>query len=188
VALVLASASPRRAELLAAAGFDFVVAPPHIDETPSSSEEPSSYAQRIARAKADHVSRTRLAGDTILAADTVVVTGGRLMGKPVDDADAAAMLRALSGITHEVHTAIALDGPGGAPGEIVTTRVRFKPLTDREIAWYLASGEPRGKAGAYGIQGRAARFIEWIDGSWSNVVGLPISTVYRLLAEVGALD
>ncbi len=121
-----------------------------------------------------------------MAADTVVVAGGRLMGKPVDVRDAHSMLRALAGVVHEVHTAVVVRGPGRQVEDVVTTEVRFTPLSEREIAWYISTGEAEGKAGAYAIQGRAARFIDRIDGSWSNVVGLPISTAYRLLAEAGA--
>ncbi len=185
--LILASASPRRAELLTAAGFDFEVAPANVDEQPLPGEVPTDYALRVARAKADHTSRTRARGETVLAADTVVVGRGRLMGKPRDDADAASMLRALAGDVHEVHTAVVVNGRSGQRSTLVTTRVRFQPLTDSEIAWYVATGETSGKAGAYGIQGRAARFIDWIEGSWSNVVGLPISAVYGLLKDAGEL-
>ena len=189
VPFVLASASPRRAELLTAAGFDFDIVPADVDETPLPDEEPRVYALRVARAKADHVARQIADGRVILAADTVVVAGGRLMGKPADAIEAESMLRALSGIVHEVHTGVVVRGAGGLAGrelaEVVTTKVRFCPLSDSEIAWYLSSGETVGKAGAYGIQGRAARFIDRIEGSWSNVVGLPLSTVYRLLAEAG---
>jgi septum formation protein len=185
--LILASGSPRRAELLTSAGFEFDVAPPEIDETPSPGERPTDYVMRIARAKADHIRRTCADGHAVLAADTVVVGNGRLMGKPVDAADAASMLRTLAGEVHEVHTAVVVHGRLGQRSELVTTRVRFQPLTDSEIDWYVSTGEPAGKAGAYAIQGKAARFIEWIDGSWSNVVGLPISSVYRLLRETGEL-
>ncbi len=193
VSFVLASASPRRAELLAAAGFDFDIMPADVDETPVPGEDPRAYALRVARAKAEHVARQIADARVVLAADTVVVAGGRLMGKPVDATDAESMLRALSGIVHEVHTAVVVRAVGGQTvrelrqlEEVVTTMVRFSLLTDREIAWYISSGEAEGKAGAYGIQGRAARFIDRIEGSWSNVVGLPLSTVYRLLSEAGA--
>jgi len=187
VRLILASASPRRAELLTAAGFEFAVVPPDIDETPARGEAPADYAMRIAAAKADHISKTRADHAAILAADTVVVGGGRLMGKPCDEDEAASMLRTLSGDVHEVHTAVVVDGRLGRRSELVTTRVRFQPLSDEQIAWYIRTGEPVGKAGAYAIQGRAARFIDWIEGSWSNVVGLPISAVYRLLKDAGEL-
>lgn len=183
VSLILASGSPRRAELLTAAGFTFEIVPADIDETPVAGEPHADYAQRIARAKAHRVAGLHPT-DIVLAADTVVVGDGRLMGKPVNRQDAASMLKTLSGRTHDVHTAVVVRGPHGQAEELVTTRVQFQVLSDAEIGWYLDTGEPEGKAGAYGIQGRASRFIEWIEGSWSNVVGLPISTVYRLLKVV----
>jgi len=183
VSFVLASASPRRAELLAAAGFEFEVVPAHVDETAAPGEAPREYALRVARAKAEHVARQLSDGRVVLAADTVVVAAGRLMGKPADATDAASMLKALSGTVHEVHTAVVIRAGDRQLEDVVTTAVRFNPLTEREIAWYISTGEAEGKAGAYAIQGRAARFIDRIDGSWSNVVGLPISTVYRLLSE-----
>jgi septum formation protein len=187
VPLILASASPRRAELLTAAGFDFVVIPADVDETPRAAERPPDYALRVAHAKAERVAAGLPPDYVVLAADTVVVAGGRLMGKPVDDADAVSMLRSLSGNVHEVHTAVVICVPSRKLNRVVTTRVRFQPLTEAEIESYVATGEPNGKAGAYGIQGRAARFIDSIDGSWSNVVGLPISTVYRMMKELGVL-
>ncbi len=183
--LVLASASPRRAELLSAADFAFDIVPANTDETVRAGEPPRDYALRVARAKAEHVASMVSSDGVVLGADTVVVSAGRLMGKPTDAADAESMLRGLSGVTHEVHTAVVVLGPGVRFEELVTTRVQFIALTDAEIAWYLSTGEWAGKAGAYGIQGRAARFIERIDGSWSNVVGLPIATVYRLLNAAG---
>jgi len=187
VPLILASGSPRRAELLTAAGYTFEVVPADVDETPTPSESPADYAMRIARAKATRVAAAR-SSDIVLAADTVVVGDERLMGKPTDRQDAASMLKVLSGRTHDVHTAVVVRGPGLNAEELVTTRVRFQPLSESEIEWYLETGEPEGKAGAYGIQGRASRFIDWIEGSWSNVVGLPISTVYRLLKDRDALS
>jgi septum formation protein len=186
VRLVLASSSPRRAELLAAAGFEFDVVPADVDETPAAGEPPRPYALRVARAKAEDVARRLSDERVILAADTIVVAGGRLMGKPADALDARSMLKALSGAVHEVHTAVVVRAAGRQVEETVTTEVRFNPLSDEEIAWYVSTGETAGKAGAYAIQGRAARFIDRIDGSWSNVVGLPISTVYRLLTELAA--
>jgi septum formation protein len=108
--------------------------------------------------------------------------------KPKDNADAARMLRLLSGTVHDVHTAVVLRWEAGERTDVVTTRVRFLPLGDAEIAWYIASGEPEGKAGAYAIQGRAARFIDWIEGSWSNVVGLPVAAVYKLVNGVIDVD
>ena len=183
--LVLASASLRRAELLSAADFAFDIVPANTDETVLSGETPRGYALRVARAKAEHVAASVPGDSVVLGADTVVVSAGRLMGKPVDAADAESMLRGLSGVTHEVHMAVVVLGSGIRLEELVTTSVQFITLTDAEVAWYLATGEWAGKAGAYGIQGRAARFIDRIDGSWSNVVGLPIATVYRLLNAAG---
>lgn len=180
--LILASASPRRAELLASAGFSFEIAPAEVDETPAPGEEPRAYALRVARDKAEAVAaRCRESGSVVLAADTVVVADGRILGKPADQDDAARMLRLLAGKLHQVHTAVVARCGDQEQSEVATSQVRFQRLTDAEIEWYIASGEPDGKAGAYAIQGRAARFIEWIEGSWSNVVGLPIATVYKLL-------
>lgn len=184
--LILASSSPRRAELLSSAGFEFTVRPADVDETPRPGEGPTGYALRVARDKAEVAVRDcRKSGTPVLAADTVVVAGGRMLLKPGDRADARRMLKSLSGAVHDVHTAVVIRHGGRALEEIVTTRVRLLPLTDAEIEWYIDTGEPEGKAGAYGIQGRAARFIDWIEGSWSNVVGLPVATVYRMLRDAG---
>ena len=180
--MILASASPRRAELLGAAGFRFAVAPADVDETPQAGEKPDVYALRVARDKAATATAALAERRTVvLAADTVVAVDGQILGKPVDGDDAARMLRLLSGRTHEVYTAVVVRDGEIEQHAVVTTRVRFQPLSDLEIAWYVASGEPDGKAGAYAIQGLGARFVEWLEGSWSNVVGLPIATVYRLL-------
>lgn len=180
--LILASASPRRAELLTSAGYTFEVVPTLIDETPRPDEPPKAYALRVAGDKADAVPQQhRAPGTVILSADTVVVARGELLGKPLDRVDARRMLQTLAGGVHEVHTAVVARVHREHRTEVVTTRVRFVPLTPDEIAWYVASGEPDGKAGGYAIQGRAARFIDWIEGSWSNVVGLPLATVHRLL-------
>ena len=144
---------------------------------------------RVARAKARAVASTGQAGGAlILAADTAVVTGSRIMGKPRDAEDAASMLAALSGTVHEVLTGVVVKAERRELVDLVTTRVHFLRLSPADVAWYIATGEPDGKAGAYAIQGYAARFIDWIDGSWSNVVGLPIATVNRLLKEAGQGD
>jgi septum formation protein len=182
VPLILASASERRAELLTAAGFTFDVRPADVDETPMSGETPVAYALRVARDKAEAV-RARMSGpaDVILGADTVVIAQKQMLGKPADRNDARRMLRLLSGSTHEVLTAIVVLAAGRSFSEAVTTRVTFVPLNDREIEWYVNTDEPVGKAGGYAIQGRAARFIDRIEGSWSNVVGLPVAAVYCLL-------
>lgn len=179
--LILASASPRRAELLASAGFEFEISPADVDESVRPGEAPGPYALRVATAKANHVAGAHATPHLILAADTVVVAQGEILGKPADARDAAAMLRRLSGAVHDVLTAVVLRHNGRMNSDVVTTRVHFALMSQDDIQWYVATGEPDGKAGAYAIQGRAARFIDRIEGSWSNVVGLPISTVHRLL-------
>ena len=183
--LILASASPRRAELLAAAGFEFDVIPADIDETPRPGESAVDYTQRVARDKSRSVA-TVLQDSTavVLGADTEVVVDDAILGKPSSTEDAARMLRLLSGRTHNVLTAVVVCAYGRELSEVVSTRVEFTRMIDREIADYVRSGEPMGKAGGYGIQGYASRFIPRIDGSWSNVVGLPIHAVHRLLANV----
>jgi septum formation protein len=194
--IVLASASPRRAELLRAAGIEFEVIPAHIDETAYDGESADAYVRRIAGAKARIVAG-RVTGRIILAADTTVVVDDLMLAKPIDDDDAKRMLRMLSGRTHEVLTAVAVfrgpersapQGEGAAPlVEIERTEVEFAPLSEFEIDWYVATGEPRDKAGAYAIQGYASRFITRIDGSYSNVVGLPVALVYEILTRMTTL-
>jgi len=185
VRLILASASPRRAQLLESAGFTFTVEPADVDETPLPEESPEAYVARVARSKAETVA-TRSAGEdrVVLAADTTVVAEGAILGKPEGREDAIRMLQLLSGTVHDVFTGVTAIGPATLVSEVVRTRVQVLPLSIDEIEWYVDSGEAEGKAGAYGIQGRAARFIDWIDGSWSNVVGLPVATVHQLLKKV----
>jgi septum formation protein len=187
VRLILASASSRRAELLAAAGFAFDVMPVEIDERVLPSEHPADYVSRLALAKAREIA-CRNSGRPVLGADTVVVVDDRILGKPRDRAEAAGMLRMLSGRSHDVLTGVALCLDEREACEVACTRVRFLQLSHAEIAWYAASGEADDKAGAYAIQGLASRFVDTIDGSYSNVVGLPVATVYRLLREFGAFD
>jgi septum formation protein len=183
--LILASASPRRAELLRSAGFDFTVEPADIDEIPREGEAAVDYTLRVAREKAERVAeRHRGANVVVVGADTEVVQDGRIFGKPSDARDARRMLEALSGREHWVYTGVVLIGPSGRKEEVASTRVRFASMTPDEMDWYVCSGEPMGKAGAYAIQGLGARFVERIEGSWSNVVGLPVATVHRLLREV----
>jgi septum formation protein len=183
--LILASASPRRAELLTSGGFEFEIVPADVDESARPGEEAEPYALRVAKAKARHVAEADgAAGGIVLAADTVVVAGSRMMGKPEDESDAASMLKLLAGSVHDVLTAVVLRSAAREVAEVATTRVHFLPLSDDEIRWYIATGEPFGKAGAYAIQGRAARFIDRIEGSWSNVVGLPLASVHRLFAAL----
>ncbi|MGA1368720.1 MAG: Maf family protein [Blastocatellia bacterium] len=180
--LVLASGSPRRAELLRAAGIDFTVEVADVDETPHEGEAPAAYVARLALAKAAVVAQRRGPGHRVLGADTTVVIQNQIIAKPVDAEDARRMLQQLSGQWHEVLTGIALVEDDEERTEVETTRVEFAPLTPAEIDWYVATGEPMDKAGAYGIQGYASRFIERIEGSYANVVGLPVHRVYRLLS------
>jgi septum formation protein len=185
--LVLASASPRRSELLTSAGFQFSVDAADVDESPLAGEIPQAYVLRVARDKARVVAdRCRKSGSIVLAADTTVAVDGEILAKPENELDAIRMLRLLAGRVHDVFTGVVVIGAGRQLDEVVPTRVRLLPITMDEIHWYVKSGEPMGKAGAYGIQGRAARFVDWIEGSWSNVVGLPVATVYRLLRDLGA--
>jgi septum formation protein len=186
VHLVLASQSPRRAELLKAAGFTFTIRPVDADESGDPGEPAEAYVRRIAIAKA--VAAGVPAPDTvILTADTVVVIDGRRLGKPVDPADAASMLARLSGRTHEVLTAIALSCRTTRTVDVARTRVTFNVWPPQVIDWYVASREPLDKAGAYAVQGLASRFIERIEGSYTNVVGLPVDLVYRRLLALDPL-
>jgi nucleoside triphosphate pyrophosphatase len=179
---VLASASPRRQELLRNAGIKFVVRPSEIPEIPRAGESPRAFGERMAREKARAALAT--ADDSvILAADTVVAVGNEILGKPEDAADAARMLRLLSNGTHEVITAVCLLGENFEDVRSETTAVCFNSMNEEEVADYVASGEPMDKAGAYAIQGRASRWISKIDGDYYNVVGLPVDLVWRMLRE-----
>jgi septum formation protein len=169
--LVLASASPRRAEILAALGIPFDVAPSRVEETLRPGEDAVGAASRLAREKARDVFRPGSA--PVLAADTLVFLGATILGKPADAADARRMLSLLSGVLFE---------------ESAVSRVRFAPLSEEEIAWYAESREPLDKAGAYAVQGAGARFVESIEGSPSNVIGLPARSVYGLLGRAGLLE
>jgi septum formation protein len=180
--LVLASASPRRADLLRAASIAFTVDPADVPENPLAGEPPIVYAQRLAREKALAVVR-RHPGETVLGADTVVVIDDYLLEKPSDAADAARMLRLLSGRTHQVITGVCLVAQAFERTEAELTQVTFSCLSDEEIAAYVCSGEPMDKAGAYGIQGMASRWVTGIVGDYFNVVGLPVARVYGLLRE-----
>ncbi len=185
--LILASSSPRRRELLEQIGLTFEIETADIDETPQLGEAPLAYVKRLAEHKAAavfsrHGEKPRL---IVLGADTTVVCDGKILGKPEDEADAARMLRLLSGKRHQVMTGVALISATAAPMvEAEITEVEVTPLADRQIADYVATGEPMGKAGAYGIQGRAARFIPRIEGCYFNVVGLPLARVTRMLGEL----
>ena len=183
--LVLASASLRRAELLTAAGYVFTIDPADVDESERAGETPENYVLRVARDKARTVAaRRREPGEIVIGADTTVVARGEILAKPADESDAVRMLQALAGVVHHVFTGIVVVSGDRELAEVVATRVRLLPLTPDEIQWYVGTGEPMGKAGAYGIQGRAARFVDWIEGSWSNVVGLPIATVNEMIKRL----
>lgn len=196
--LILASASPRRQELLRNAGIPFTVQPADINETPLAGESPRDCAERLAREKALAVFQSR-PQQFVLGADTIVVIDDTILGKPRDTGDAARMLRMLSGRTHAVITGVCLVGEKVASGQwsVVskaeaqtaseTTLVTMCEISDEEIREYVATGEPMDKAGAYAIQGIAARWIPRIEGDYSNVVGLPVALVYGMLRERGAL-
>jgi septum formation protein len=194
--LVLASASPRRQELLRNAGIPFVLQPTDIPEVPQPGEAPRAFAERMAREKALAVFRQR-PDDFVLGADTIVVVDAEILGKPRDGADAVRMLRLLSGRRHQVTTGVCLAGPQlrtenrkpETDFEDVrseTTLVTMDAITDEDICSYVSSGEPMDKAGAYAIQGMASRWISRIDGDYFNVVGLPVSLVYRMLRDCAA--
>ena len=192
--LVLASASPRRQDLLRSAGISFTVQPADIDETVLNGESPVTCAERLAREKALSISKTR-PHDLILGADTVVVVNGIMLAKPVDTEDAARMLRMLSGRVHQVITGVSLVAPRQEAKPVEqqlrtditttseTTLVTFTEMSDSDIRYYVATGEPMDKAGAYAIQGMASRWIPRIEGDYSNVVGLPVALVYQMLRD-----
>jgi septum formation protein len=187
--LILASASPRRKELLRAAGFMFQARKSSLEPPPRPGESPAAYARRAARAKALSVAASAPPGALVLGADTIVVARRAILGKPADAADAVRMVRKLSGTVHRVVTGVCLVR---APRRVValrheTTRVRFRKLSEAEIREYVASGEPLDKAGAYGNQGRASKFIRGIEGCYFNVVGLPVPLVYEMLKSSGDL-
>jgi len=199
--LVLASASPRRAELLRAAGFSFDILAVDLDERAHDGEAPADYVARLARDKAGAAmqrfeeraqrscrgpERSALDDLIVLGADTAVVVDGRILGKPRDDRDATEMLTALSGRRHDVLTGVTLRSLAGERQLVEATGVYMSVLTTDDIAWYVASGEGRDKAGGYAVQGLASRFVTGIEGSYSNVVGLPIATVSSLLRELAS--
>jgi septum formation protein len=183
--LILASASPRRRELLTQAGYEFQIHPAHIPEDPLPNEDPIAYVTRLAREKAETV-YTQLSDPKtiVLGADTTVTLDSHILGKPESPEDAARMLRLLSGRTHRVITGVALVSATGQQVAAEVTAVQFLTVSEAEIQAYIATGEPSDKAGAYAIQGRAARWIPRIEGCYFNVVGLPISLVSTLLDQM----
>lgn len=183
--LILASSSPRRAELLRAADFEFDIVTAAIDERARPRELPADYVIRLASDKSAAAQATRPLEDAlVLGADTAVVVDAEILGKPENDAEAARMLKQLSGRSHQVITGVSLRRAAREVRALETTTVWFTELTPDEVAWYVESQEGRDKAGAYAIQGRAARFIPRIEGSYSNVVGLPIALVQALIARL----
>ena len=178
--LILASASPRRARLLKAISVSFDAIPAEVDETPEPGETPESYVQRLALAKASAVASGH-PGRLVLGADTTVTVDGAILGKAHDEPEARLMLEQLAGRVHEVHTGVALVRDTDSTVACATTRVGFTPMTSGDIHAYLESGEWRDKAGAYGIQGRISRFVARVEGSYTNVVGLPVALVWDLL-------
>ena len=186
--LILASASPRRAQILRTVGWPFEALAVGIDESRRAGEEAAAYVERVARAKAESAA-LRAPGATVLGADTVVVIENEILGKPLDDEDARRMLRLLRDRWHQVLTGVALVSVEAAWSKVAheVTEVRFAAMSEDEISWYVATGEPKDKAGAYAIQGHGARFIKEIRGDYFNVVGLPVRLLYELLGTGGAL-
>ena len=183
--VILASASPRRRELLSALGLNFEVRPALGEEHPEAGLSGGETAKRLSCAKCLEVAALAGEDDVVIAADTVVCLDDEILGKPADAADAKRMLRALSGRDHRVFTGVTVARGGSVLSDFEETAVHFRPLTEREIAAYLATGEPMDKAGAYGIQGRASLFVRAIEGDYFNVVGLPLCKLGQMLKELG---
>ena len=181
--IILASGSPRRSEIMESVGWKFTKDVPDIDETEFPGELPDVYVQRLARTKAEAIAE-RHPGEMVLGADTTVVIDDQIIGKPSDAADAKRMLTMLSGRWHEVLTGVAIVVDGGSTAGLQRTRVKFVSLNDAEIDFLVEKGDPLDKAGAYAVQAQAALFIDGIEGDYWNVVGLPISLVYRLIAAI----
>jgi len=181
--LILASSSPRRRELLGGLGLRFTVRAVDLDETPLPGEKPEETVLRLAREKAAARAHP---GEIVLAADTVVVIDGELLGKPRDPEDARRMLARIAGREHTVFTGVAVEEPGrGRVTEIASSRVRMAPLTSEQIEWYVETGEPMDKAGSYAVQGIGALFVEEVFGNYTNVVGLPLPLTWKLFRAVG---
>lgn len=183
---ILASASPRRRELLGSIGLDFEVIPSHVPEVRESGEAPEEYVARLSRDKAAAIANEH-PGRWVIAADTTVLLGEQLLEKPVDAADAMRMLGTIAGKTHVVYTGVTLQNlaSGYRDTRVAESEVRMLPLSDRDVEWYAATGEPLDKAGAYAVQGIGAMFIDSIHGSYTNVVGLPLATLFQMLRKAG---
>jgi septum formation protein len=183
---ILASASPRRRELLASIGLDFDVIPSHVPEVHQEGEAPEEYVARLSRDKARALA-VQYPARWVIAADTTVLLGEQLLEKPVDKNDAARMLETIAGKTHIVYTGVTLEQAetGYRDTRVAESEVRMLPLSPREIEWYVATGEPLDKAGAYAVQGIGAMFIDSIHGSYTNVVGLPLATLFQMMRKAG---
>jgi septum formation protein len=186
VKFILASSSPRRRELLASIGLDFEIIPSHVPEEHQSGEAPEEYVARLSREKAAAIAEKH-PDRWIIAADTTVLLGEQLLEKPVDRADAARMLATIAGRTHVVYTGVTVEHArrGWHDTRVAESEVRMLPLSAKEIAWYVGTGEPLDKAGAYAVQGIGAMFIESIHGSYTNVVGLPLAMLFQMLRKAG---
>jgi len=186
VKFILASASPRRRELLASIGLDFDIMPSHVPEVHEEGEVPEEYVARLSRDKADALSREHPAR-WVIAADTTVLLGDQLLEKPDDAAGAARMLATIAGRTHIVYTGVTLENREHQYRDtrVAESEVRMLPLSPAEIEWYVETGEPLDKAGAYAVQGKGAMFIDSIHGSYTNVVGLPLATLFQMLKKAG---
>ena len=185
--LILASGSPRRAELLEKMGLTFQVEPSNTDEILEPGLTPEQEVVHLSLGKAKAVAANHPEEAVVLSADTVVELDGEILGKPHSREEAVSMLRRLSGREHRVHTAVRILSPAGSRSLVSTAEVHFAPMTDREIEWYVSTGEPMDKAGAYGIQGYACRYITGIRGDYYTVMGLPVQMLYRALCDLGIL-
>lgn len=183
--VVLASASPRRLELLKQIGIDPIVTPSSFDEASGASKDAKEIVRMNALGKCMDIANNFKTDLAVIGADTVVVTDGAILGKPKDEIDAVKMLKNLSGKTHQVMTGVAVSYQGKIVSEVCITDVIFRELTDKEIVDYVSTGEPLDKAGAYGIQGKGAVLVEKINGDYNNVVGLPLTTVYSIFKQLG---
>jgi len=182
--IILASASPRRKELFSRLGLRFHVIVPQVDETIRKEETPAEFCSRISKEKALSVS-SRLTDVLVVSADTIVVSGERILGKPLDETQAREHLRILQGTVHEVYTGYAIVHGRKCTGRTIRTRVHFRDMSDEEIAWYISTKEPMDKAGSYGLQGIGSIFVSRIEGSYTNVIGLPLSDLYNDLKGFG---
>lgn len=179
--IILASGSPRRQELLRRMGLDFTVRAADIDESMDASRPAHDEVRRVAERKAEKAAQSAAAEDVIIAADTIVVVDGRILGKPADEQDAQRMLRLLSGRTHQVMTGLCVRSANRIESETVVTDVTFRALSEQEIAAYIATGDPMDKAGSYGVQGRAAAFVSGLNGDFFSVMGLPVCRLCEIL-------